>query len=30
MIISRRMSLAGHVALMGESRGLYRVLVRKL
>ena len=29
MIKLRRMSLAGHVARMGERRGLYRVLVRK-
>jgi hypothetical protein len=27
VIISRRMSLAGHVACMGEGRGVYRVLV---
>jgi hypothetical protein len=27
---SRRMRWAGHVALMGEVRGVYRVLVRKL
>jgi len=26
---SRRMRWAGHVALMGERRGKYRVLVRK-
>jgi hypothetical protein len=25
----RRMKWAGHVAHMGESRGIYRVLVRK-
>ena len=29
LIKSRRMSWAGHVASMGERRGLYRVLVRK-
>jgi len=29
MIKSRRMSLAGHVARMGESRCVYRVLVGK-
>ena len=29
MIKSRRMRRAGHVARMGESRGVYRVLVRK-
>jgi hypothetical protein len=29
VIKSRRMRWAGHVALMGESRGVYRVLVRK-
>jgi hypothetical protein len=29
MIISKRMRLAGHVAHMGESRGVNRVLVRK-
>jgi len=29
MIKSRRMRWAGHVARMGESRGLYRVLVGK-
>jgi len=29
MIKSRRMSLAGHVALMGERRCIYRVLVGK-
>ena len=28
-IKSRRMRLAGHVARMGERRGIYRVLVRK-
>jgi hypothetical protein len=27
VIISRRMGWAGHVALMGERRGVYRVLV---
>jgi hypothetical protein len=27
VIISRRMRLAGHVARMGEGRGVYRVLV---
>ena len=27
VIKSRRMSLAGHVARMGEERGVYRVLV---
>jgi hypothetical protein len=26
---SRRMRLAGHVALMGEGRGVYRVLVER-
>jgi len=30
VIKSRRMRLAGHVARMGERRGVYRVLVRKL
>jgi hypothetical protein len=30
MIKSRRMRLAGHVALMGERRGVYRVLVEKI
>jgi len=29
MIKSRRMSWAGHVARMGERRGVYRVLVGK-
>jgi len=29
MIKSRRMRLAGHVACMGERRGIYRVLVGK-
>ena len=29
MIKSRRMRWAGHVARMGESRGVYRVLVGK-
>ena len=29
MIKSRRMSWAGHVTRMGESRGVYRVLVGK-
>jgi hypothetical protein len=29
MIKSRRMRWAGHVALMGEKRNAYRVLVRK-
>jgi hypothetical protein len=29
VIKSRRMRGAGHVARMGESRGVYRVLVRK-
>jgi hypothetical protein len=29
VIKSRGMRLAGHVALMGESRGAYRFLVRK-
>ena len=29
VIISRRMRLAGHVARMGETRGVYRVLVGK-
>ena len=29
VINSRRMRLAGHVALMGEERGVYRVLVVK-
>jgi hypothetical protein len=29
MIKSRRMRLAGHVACMGEGRGVYRVLVGK-
>ena len=29
VITSRRMRLVGHVALMGESRGAYRVLVGK-
>jgi len=30
MIKSRRMKWAGHVARMGEERGVYRVLVGKL
>jgi len=30
MIKSRRMRWAGHVARMGEERGVYRVLVGKL
>jgi hypothetical protein len=30
VIKSRRMRWAGHVARMGERRGVYRVLVRKL
>ena len=30
VIKSRRMRWAGHVARMGEERGAYRVLVRKL
>jgi len=30
VIKSRRMRWAGHVACMGESRGVYRVLVGKL
>ena len=30
VIKSRRMGSTGHVACMGERRGLYRVLVRKL
>jgi hypothetical protein len=30
VIKSRRTSLAGHVARMGERRGVYRVLVGKL
>jgi len=30
VINSRRMRWAGHVALMGEERGVYRVLVGKL
>jgi len=30
VIKSRRMRWAGHVACMGENRGLYRVLVGKL
>jgi hypothetical protein len=30
VIKSRRMRLAGHVARMGEGRGVYRVLVGKL
>jgi hypothetical protein len=30
MIKSRRMRWAGHVAYMGEGRGVYRVLVRRL
>jgi hypothetical protein len=30
MIKSRRMRLAGHVALMGERRGVYRALVEKI
>ena len=30
MIKSRRMRWVGHVARMGESRGVYRVLVGKL
>jgi len=29
LIKSKRMSWAGHVARMGEERGVYRVLVRK-
>ena len=29
MIKSRRMEWAGHVVRMGESRGVYKVLVRK-
>ena len=29
VIKSRRMRLAGHVACMGEERGVYRVLVGK-
>ena len=29
MIISRRVTWAGHVACMGERRGVYRVLVGK-
>ena len=29
VIISRRMRLVGHVARMGEERGVYRVLVGK-
>ena len=29
VIKSRRMRWAGHVARMGEERGMYRVLVRK-
>jgi len=29
VIMSRRMRWAGHVARMGESRGLYRILVGK-
>ena len=29
LIKSRRMSWAGHVARVGESRGVYRLLVRK-
>jgi hypothetical protein len=29
VIKSRRMRLAGHVALMGERRGIYRILVGK-
>ena len=29
VIKSRRMGWAGHVARMGERRGVYRVLVRK-
>ena len=29
VIKSRRMRLAGHVARMGEERGVYRVLVGK-
>jgi hypothetical protein len=29
VIKSRRMSWAGHVALMGEGRGVYRLLVGK-
>ena len=28
-IKSRRMSLGGHIACMGEGRGVYRVLVEK-
>jgi hypothetical protein len=30
MIKSRRLRLAGHVARMGEGRGVYRVLVGRL
>jgi len=30
VIKSRRMRWAGHVALMGEERGVYRVMVGKL
>jgi hypothetical protein len=30
MIISRRMRWAGHVACIGERRGVYRVLVGQL
>jgi hypothetical protein len=30
VIKSRRMTWAGHVARMGEGRGVYRVLVRRL
>ena len=29
VIKSRRMGWAGHVARLGESRGVYRVLVRR-
>jgi hypothetical protein len=29
VIISRRMKWTGHVARMGESRGVYRILVGK-
>ena len=29
VIKSRRMRWAGHVARMGESRGVYRILVKK-
>jgi hypothetical protein len=30
VIKSRRVRLAGHVARMGERRGVYRILMRKL